>query len=536
MEIALDGDASSTGQQFLPKDQLCQVINTTTVCAELANCLPSSCETGQIEKYAETICSITPCYVNGRVRQRSYRSIFAILVLAERSSFILSFIEEQVSDLDLPLVPVKECRNLIGMRRRSSGPNQSPQPLLDSFNDEDWSPSSREQFDRYQWYMLAPFFSKGRHGQINHYPLHDHHILPFVTWNQAEDDNAESQGGYGRVIMVKLHPAHHKLKRKTYNDRGFAVKQLLQNDRKSFRKEREMLKKFSGANSHPHIVSLLATYRHRNKYHFIFDRAQGDLGKLWGKYETLPDLSHNDIVWIADQCLGITKGLFMIHRHRTFRKRCISETEDQADDRDRQGRVTFSKTLAPAASDGMAPKNDSKFVTSNTTTNRTFSIENDDPEHYEIRYGRHGDLNPQNILWFTEESEEPGEMACILRGTLRIADFGTAEMNSLWSKSGIRDVANTMTYRPPECDSADRTIRQSFDIWCLGCVFLEFVTWTLGGAHLVRKFAMKRAQCDPYTNVDSDTYFELVWNESTHKTEARIKPAVFEVCTISRMM
>jgi len=189
--------------------------------------------------------------------------------------------------------------------------------------------------------MLAPFFSHVKYGLINHYPLHDQHILPFVNSHQAEDDSAESQGGYGRVIMVRLHPAHHRLGCKTDPDRGFAVKQLHSNDRRSFRREREILKKFSGANSHPHIVSLLATYRHRNKYHFILDRAQSDLSKFWARDVKHPELGHADMIWIADQCLGITEGLFRIHRHRTLRKRRVHKVEGQAEGERGEVQVTF---------------------------------------------------------------------------------------------------------------------------------------------------------------------------------------------------
>lgn len=316
MESARNDDASLPTQRFFPKNQLSDVITTSTVFAELANHLQLDYTNDEIQACANTICNVTPCRIDGRLKRKSFRSIFVILVLAERPDIILSFLDEQVSDLDLPLIPVKENGSIISMRRRSSSHDGPPQPLLQCFDDEEWSPSSREQFDRYQWYMLAPFFSHGKYGLINHYPLHDQHILPFVNSHQAEDDSAESQGGYGRVIMVRLHPAHHKLGCNANPDRGFAVKQLHSNDRRSFRREREILKKFSGANSHPHIVSLLATYRHRNKYHFIFDRAQSDLSKFWARDAKHPELGHTDMIWIADQCLGITEGLFRIHRHR----------------------------------------------------------------------------------------------------------------------------------------------------------------------------------------------------------------------------
>jgi serine/threonine protein kinase len=528
MVTARSDDASLPPQQFFPKDRLCSVITESAVCAELFNKLSRTHSEEDIEGYAKTICNITRCDVGGRFRRRSYRSIFVILVLADKSDLITSFIDEEVSDLDLPLVPVRDSEGTNGMRRRSLNPDGTPQPLLACFDDDEWSPSSRDQFDRYQWCMLAPFFSKGRHDQINHYPLHDQHILPFLNWDQAEDDAAEREGGYGRVIMVRMHPAHHKLGGKTSADRGFAVKQLLASDRRSFKRERDMLKRFSGAKSHTHIVSLLATYRHRSKYHFVFDRAQSDLGKFWEKNERAPKLSHGDVIWISEQCAGIAAGLFKIHRHMTFKIRCAHKVLELEDNTSGTRQVTFAESAARAV---RRPGVDACGAEHGAVNmNRTFSSENESLEQYEIKYGRHGDINPQNILWFNDDLTDSMVSTRDLRGVLKIADFGTVEMNSLFSKSGPRDVANTMTYRPPECDSADRTIRQSFDIWCLGCVFLEFATWMLGGDALVKHFAQQRKSRDPaYSNDKTDTYFELTWNKDTRKTQARVKPSVVEV-------
>ncbi|KAL5120320.1 hypothetical protein ACEQ8H_001878 [Pleosporales sp. CAS-2024a] len=522
MQTARADDPSIPIQRFFPKDKLGSIITPGPVAAELAIRLLPECTKDAIQQYAEKICSIEACSIGGKIKRRSYRSIFVILVLADQSRLIRSFIDQQVSDLDLPLIPFHESGSIIGMTRHGSNADDSRQPLLECFDDEEWSPSQREQFDRIQWSMLAPFFSSGKHSQINHYPLHNQHILPFV---EAQDDDAESRGGYGRVIMVRIHPAHHKLGRKTNHKRGFAVKQLLNNDRRSFKREREMLKKFSGVNSHPHIVSLLATYRQRNKYHFIFDRARGDLVKLWNKEDTSPKLDHDDMLWIADQCAGIAAGLFKIHRHTTAKKQCAKNGEDIVHGRQENARVTFLEGSIPVTPRGPVVEVDgSKTVA--TAAARTFSSESELPGDREYRYGRHGDINPQNILWFTNDDDDQSDPdSTKLRGTLKIADFGTAEMHSLYSRTGDRVGPNTMTYRPPEVDSPVRRIRAEFDIWCLGCVLLEFVTWTLGGARLLRKFSSLRRAADIF-NDSIDTYYELRRNKDKQELEARVKETV----------
>jgi hypothetical protein len=93
-------------------------------------------------------------------------------------------------------------------------------------------------------------------------------------------------------------------------------------------------------------------------------------------------------------------------------------------------------------------------------------------------------------------------------------------------------VPNTITYRPPECDLLPMEIRQSFDIWCLGCVYLEFVTWLLGGAELVVKFGRFRWIPDylrRYTTID--TFYEVEKDpDGAHGTRAKVNPKVTAVC------
>ena len=85
-----------------------------------------------------------------------------------------------------------------------------------------------------------------------------------------------------------------------------------------------------------------------------------------------------------------------------------------------------------------------------------------------------------------------------------------------------------MTYRPPECDLQPKIIRQSYDIWCLGCVYMEFVTWMLGGVKLWNDFAKKRLTWDVFLSTKTDTFFEIVKNEDTD-VRVMVKEAVTKV-------
>ena len=146
------------------------------------------------------------------------------------------------------------------------------------------------------------------------------------------------------------------------------------------------------------------------------------------------------------------------------------------------------------------------------------------------QYGRHGDITPMNILWYHDNDT----LEHSLTGTLKLADFGQAEINTEHSKTRQRDVANTLTYRPPECDAQPSTIRQSYDIWSLGCVYLEFISWLLGGSSLTKLFCMRRNTPDVFLgNAPSDTFFEVVRDVHSGEEEFRIKYAVIQVCPLT---
>jgi len=149
-------------------------------------------------------------------------------------------------------------------------------------------------------------------------------------------------------------------------------------------------------------------------------------------------------------------------------------------------------------------------------------------------YGRHGDINPSNILWYDDsddddrDDDEDDERS--LRGTLKITDFGQAEIHSLESKTNRREVPNTLTYRPPECDVRPSVIRQYYDIWCLGCVYLEFATWLIGGRELVRRFKKSRKMTDYFDRFTTiDTFYEVDKNPEAPGIRAKVNPRVTSV-------
>jgi len=93
--------------------------------------------------------------------------------------------------------------------------------------------------------------------------------------------------------------------------------------------------------------------------------------------------------------------------------------------------------------------------------------------------GRHGDIKAENILWFKDYNGK--------KNHLRISDFGLSRFHRLQSISEAMAPGWSPTYRPPECALPGVSISQQYDMWTLGCLLLDFLTWYLLGWDGVEK-------------------------------------------------
>ncbi|PCD36208.1 hypothetical protein FGRA07_08092 [Fusarium graminearum] len=147
----------------------------------------------------------------------------------------------------------------------------------------------------------------------------------------------------------------------------------------------------------PHLIQLLWTFSLGSEYHLVFPCADGNLMDLWRQHKSplAASQDHETALWFSRQCLGIVEGLEMIHQ--------------------------------------------------------TNGHDSDEPQ----KYGRHGDLEPENILWFRNASNMgPG--------------------------------------------------------YSLACVLLEFTTWYLNGWAAVDKFAESRKNEDSGPRLKEDTFFNHI--------------------------
>ncbi|KAK1991583.1 kinase domain-containing protein [Colletotrichum falcatum] len=96
---------------------------------------------------------------------------------------------------------------------------------------------------------------------------------------------------------------------------------------------------------------------------------------------------------------------------------------------------------------------------------------------------RHGDLKPGNILHFL--SDGGGD------GTLKIADFGISRIHNetTFQRLGKATTTRSTTpsYEAPEA-SFHKARSRKYDIWSMGCIFLEFALWLADGWDAVKDF------------------------------------------------
>jgi serine/threonine protein kinase len=119
---------------------------------------------------------------------------------------------------------------------------------------------------------------------------------------------------------------------------------------------------------------------------------------------------------------------------------------------------------------------------------------------------RHGDLKPENIL-------------CVQQGkeiVLKIADFGVSRIHhaqTTYRKGmGTINVLLTPSYQAPEVEieeldkNAPRPRSRRYDVWSLGCVFLEFTIWLLHGRKAIEGFTNARGNGLSSTNSSYPLY------------------------------
>jgi hypothetical protein len=143
------------------------------------------------------------------------------------------------------------------------------------------------------------------------------------------------------------------------------------------------------------------------------------------------------------------------------------------------------------------------------------------------RHGRHGDFKPENVLWFNDANANTSNT---ITGVLKVSDFGFADFHASRSRSKIpleKLRGMTPTYRAPEWDIKE-DVAPSYDLWCFGCVLLEFVEWYLRGWQGVKDFGGKRISDSKHeiAGYREDNFFNTLTHTGQHRRRAAAKISV----------
>lgn len=248
-----------------------------------------------------------------------------------------------------------------------------------------------------------------------------------------------------------------------------------------------MLKLFSDRRRHDHLVKLLATYEFKGEFYLLFPWAKANLREYW-KQTPVPQFSGFTVKWFLRQCKGIASGLLSIHGYQT--------TGDALED----------------------------------LANIESSLDDTDPgcTHPDGRtYSRHGDIKPENILWSDEDTPDD-EPHFNEEGILLISDFGLmkAYQDLTVFRQTPEQARGSAQYEPPEVaePGAPKVVSRAYDIWSLGCVYLEFLTWLVGNFEGLEAFRNARS-----SGGDNETFFTLIDDGlPDHSCKAIVKQSVQE--------
>jgi serine/threonine protein kinase len=141
----------------------------------------------------------------------------------------------------------------------------------------------------------------------------------------------------------------------------------------------------------------------------------------------------------------------------------------------------------------------------------------DETQNRPVLAGFHHDIKSENILVFEKETSQPGN-----GGIFKISDFGAGRFAGLrpgQPSVGVSAAKGTFTYMAP-----DKHPSRPYDLWGLGCVFIELLIWALtpeqdGG----RGFSNRRGWISDGTPKKDDDCF---WYEDPKSGKIKLRPAV----------
>ena len=133
--------------------------------------------------------------------------------------------------------------------------------------------------------------------------------------------------------------------------------------------------------------------------------------------------------------------------------------------------------------------------------------------------GYHLDIKPENILICAD--------AFSGWGIWKISDFGASYLHPKEPRQVLSPHPGQGTYEPPECQ-LDLPQSQAYDLWSLGCIFLECTAWLIKGSDAIDEFAEDRLNDVKVSGNKDDYFFTLKFDESSTPVRAMTRHAVIK--------
>ncbi|KAK1483651.1 protein kinase domain-containing protein [Colletotrichum tamarilloi] len=308
--------------------------------------------------------------------------------------------------------------------------------------------------DYHQWLIFVPIFSPDDRAQVFD-PLCR---MPFLQEFESHGTN------FSIVRHFVIHRSHLNFPRDDQigtivdaeDNPHIAVKEILSAQGLTANKFQELANNEATPlarlrdQSHPHLLRVIASYTQDRRHFFVFPWARGgNLRNFWKSQPSLSavsdDTSTEDwniyLEWFFKQLLGLASAIKNLHHPR------------------------------------------------------------DDPNES----CRHGDLKPENILCFSKNEDEIGEGRIPTGVRLVVGDAGHAkahEMTTEFQGSPTAESRGTVMYSPPEADIKQARTRR-YDIWSLGCLYIESLIWMIYGYDALKSFHSDVGPGEPYFFKDS---------------------------------
>lgn len=128
--------------------------------------------------------------------------IFAALLLMDQAPLIVDFMEEKISDLDLPIFWSDKGEN--GSTRMSKKVGNTFMPIAKF---DQWTSAVQRSFFSVQWLVKAPVFEENNSESWDSHPamrLSEAEVLPWTQFSVVSEP-----GDSHEIAHVKIHDAHH---------------------------------------------------------------------------------------------------------------------------------------------------------------------------------------------------------------------------------------------------------------------------------------------------------------------------------------